>query len=440
MRLAEHLPGTGDCRAASSGRRRAVRYLLAAALFLVMASAASADIEWRYGGHIKFQSLYIGYPSNSIYRDVLGGDSLDNDVETRIRLDAKSGRWDFDLAYLFIGIYADTLQLSEKFPDSALPVDKVISDDRRWWDLTRSSGHGEKGALINRLDRLSVGYSSEHTVWRFGRQAISWGNGMFYAPMDIFNPFAPAAVDKEYKTGDDMLYGQYLFAGGSDIQGVAVVRRDPRTGEVASGQSSLAFKYHGFLGENEFDLLAAQHYDNPVFGVGGIKNLGGAIWRGDVTLTDTRSENVWSAVTSLSYSWIWGGRNVSGILEYYYNGFGQKAGAYSIEDLLQNPELLVRLDRGEIYTLARNYVAVSASIEMTPLLTVTPNFFVNLDDPSALAQLVVQYSWKQDFVVLGSLNVPIGPDGSEYGGIDAPTAGYYFSTGPGVFAQLAWYF
>ena len=33
---------------------------------------------------------------------------------------------------------------------------------------------------------------------------------MFNA-MDIFNPFDPAAVDTEYKVGDDMFYGQYLF-------------------------------------------------------------------------------------------------------------------------------------------------------------------------------------------------------------------------------------
>ena len=40
----------------------------------------------------------------------------------------------------------------------------------------------------------------------------------------------------------------------------------------------------------------------------------------------------------------------------------------------------------------------------------------------------------------GALNLPVGPDGSEYGGIEASADGLYFSTGPSVFAQLAWYF
>jgi hypothetical protein len=191
---------------------------------------------------------------------------------------------------------------------------------------------------------------------------------------------------------------------------------------------------------NEFDLLAAEHFGDQILGVGGIANIGGAIWRGDLTWTRTDLEKVFSAVTSLSYSWSWGGKNISGLLEYYYNGFGQKDGAYSTRDLLRNPDLLRRLDRGELFTLARHYIAASATIEMTPLLMLIPNFFINLEDPSALAQVVVQYDWKQNLLLLGALNIPIGPNGSEYGGIDAPLDGYYFSTGPSLFAQLAWYF
>jgi len=285
-----------------------------------------------------------------------------------------------------------------------------------------------------------VGYTTEHTAWRFGRQAISWGNGLVFTPMDVFNPFDPATVDKEYKSGDDMLYGQYLFNNGNDLQGVAIVRRNPLTGEVEQDQSSLAFKYHGFLGMNEYDLLAAEHYGDQILGLGGIVGIGGAVLRGDLTWTRTELDDIFSAVASLSYSWTWGGKNISGIFEYYYSGFGQKNGAYSGADILHNPDLLRRLERGELFTLARHYVAASATVEMTPLFMLIPNFFINLEDPSMLAQLVAQYDWKQNLQVLVALNFPIGPDGSEYGGIEAPVEGLYFSTGPSLFAQLAWYF
>lgn len=418
----------------------AIRGLITALCLAVTALPAAADTDWSFGGHIKYQFIYMDYPQNSIFSDVLGSSAVDNSLETRLKFSARRDHWDFDAHYQFIAIHADTLQLAERLPASTLPINKVISDDRRWWDLTYSFGDDDKTAFIHRLDRLSVAYTTDHTVWKFGRQAISWGNGMIFSPMDVFNPFDPAAVDKEYKTGDDMLYGQYLFNNGNDLQGVAVVRRNPRTGDVESDQSSLAFKYHGFLGMNEFDLLAAEHFGDQLLGVGGIANIGGAVWRGDLTWTKTDTEKVFSAATSLSYSWNWGGKNISGLLEYYYNGFGQKDGAYSASDLLQNPDLLRRIERGELFTLARHYIAASATVEMTPLFMLIPNFFVNLEDPSALAQVVVQYDWKQNLVVLGALNFPIGADGTEYGGIEAPVDGLYFSTGPSLFAQLAWYF
>ena len=418
----------------------AIRGLITALCLAVTALPAAADTDWSFGGHLKYQFIYMDYPQNSIFSDVLGSSAVDNNLETRLKFSARRDRWDFDAHYQFIAIHADTLQLAESLPGSTLPINSVISDDRRWWDLTYSFGDDDKTAFIHRLDRLSVAYTTDHTVWKFGRQAISWGNGMIFTPMDVFNPFDPAAVDKEYKTGDDMLYGQYLFNSGNDLQGVAVVRRNPHTGDVESDQSSLAFKYHGFLGMNEFDLLAAEHFGDQLLGVGGIANIRGAIWRGDLTWTKTDLENVFSAATSLSYSWNWGGKNISGLLEYYYNGFGQKDGAYSASDLLQNPDLLRRIERGELFTLARHYIAASATVEMTPLFMLIPSLFVNLEDPSALAQVVVQYDWKQNLVVLGALNIPIGSDGSEYGGIETPVDGLYFSTGPSLFAQLAWYF
>jgi len=414
--------------------------LTAQTLFAQSATDTRAATDWNFGGHAKYQFIYQDYPANSVFNELLGSRAIDNNLEIRLKFSAGRERWDFKADYQFITLHGDTLQLAAQLPGAPLPVNNVINDDRRWWDLTYSFGDDDKTAMIHRLDRLNVGFTTEHTAWRFGRQAISWGNGLVFTPMDVFNPFDPAAVDKEYKTGDDMLYGQYLFNSGNDLQGVAIVRRDPLTGDVEKDQSSLAFKYHGFLGMNEFDLLAAEHFGDQILGLGTIVVIGGAVWRGDVTWTHTDLDSVLSLTTSLSYSWNWGGKNISGLLEYYHNGFGQKNGAYSFGELAQNPDLLNRIERGELFTLAQNYLAASATIEISPLFMLIPNFFINLEDPSALAQFVAQYDWKQDLLLLAALNFPVGSDGSEYGGIEAPVDGLYFSSGPSIFAQLAWYF
>ena len=405
---------------------------------LLWPSPATAT-DWTASGHLKAQLTGQGFPDGSVFREFAGSSAQDQALEARLEFAFESGSWDFNAHYQFIALHGDSLELARALPGSALPLDRVIDDDRRWWDLTYSFGDG-RTAIVQRLDRLSVGATTERTAWRFGRQAISWGNGLLFNPADVFNPFDPSAVDKEYKTGDDMLYGQWLFANGSDLQGVAVVRRDPATGAVEQDQSSLAFKYHGFLGADEFDLLAASHYGDTLLGLGGSLGAGGAVWRGDLTWTDTESGGVFAAVTGLSYSWVWGGHNFSGMLEYYFNGYGQHAGDYALDELAANPDLLARLQRGELFNIGRHYLGASATIEVSPLLLLTPNLFLNLGDPSALAQLVLQWDLAQEMRLLGALNLPLGPDGSEYGGIEAPVEGQYFSTGPSLFAQVAWYF
>ena len=154
----------------------------------------------------------------------------------------------------------------------------------------------------------------------------------------------------------------------------------------------------------------------------------------------TETDSVASAVTSLSYSWVSWGHNVSGILEYFYNGFGIDDGDYSPAVLAANPALVERILRGELFTLGRHYIAASAMIEMTPLWLLTPNIFLNASDGSLLAQLVSSYDLKQDVQLLAALGLPAGADGTEYGGIDSGIPGKPLSFGASLFVQLAMYF
>jgi hypothetical protein len=124
--------------------------------------------------------------------------------------------------------------------------------------------------------------------------------------MDILNPFDPAAVDREYKTGDDMLYAQYLGDEGDDLQAVTVLRRDLATGSLAARACSFAFKYHALAGRVEVDVLAARHFGDHLIGLGGNRSIGGAVWRGDLVVALTERRTVVTGVTSLSYSWTWG--------------------------------------------------------------------------------------------------------------------------------------
>ena len=81
--------------------------------------------------------------------------------------------------------------------------------------------------------------------------------------------------------------------------------------------------------------------------------IGGAVWSADLVVTDTDRDTCAQLVTNLSYSWIWGGKNVSGVVEYFFNGFGQPDGQYDPDRLAQNPELIRRLDARTVDALTR---------------------------------------------------------------------------------------
>ncbi|RLA26308.1 MAG: hypothetical protein DRQ63_08540 [Gammaproteobacteria bacterium] len=410
-----------------------------AGIFPVLSLADDADYE--LGGHVKTRLLADAFPDDSVFNQLTGDTAVDLENAMRLNFSAVMGEWSFDTAYQLFAGYGDRIEYTRSLPaDSDFFQNRLPNDARRLLNLTSVIEDDGKFAALHRLDRLWVGYTNDKTVVRLGRQAITWGNGLIFSPMDIVNPFDPTAIDTEYKSGDDMLYGQYLRDNGDDIQAAFVFRRDIVSGDPDADEGTAAVKYHGIVGDSEYDLLVARNYAETTLGIGGNRSIGGAVLRGDLVVADSSSGSKVQLVANLSHSWMWGGKNVSGVVEYYFTEYGLEDGNYELANLLQNTELLKRLARGESFTLGRHYIAGGVSIELTPLWVLTPNMFTNLEDGSALLQIVSRNNLSQNVEFLGALNVPLGPSGSEFGGIGSEMAGLYFSTDLSLFAQVAWYF
>ena len=395
--------------------------------------------NFTHKGHIKAQSLLTNYPSDSLFQDFSDDPSSDQNAGFRLNLSLKKPKWTWQADYQFLVKHGDSVALAQQSPDISFTTRSINDDDFRLMDLTDVSSQRGQTIMANRLDRLHVTYSAEQAVVRIGRQAVSWGNGLVYNPMDFFNPFDPASIDKEYKTGDDMLYSQYLFDNGNDLQAVWVGRRD-EDGDNNNQVSSTAAKYHVFLENYEFDFLAAEHFDNKTIGIGGVTNVGGSIWRSDIVSTEINHGWRTSAILNVSYSWLSWGKNMSGHVELYRNGFGIDDGDYSPGNLAENPELLSRIRRGELFTLGRHNLAASATLELTPLWLLTSTLFTNLDDDSQVIQFVSQHDLQQNLQLLVAVNLPQGNEGSEFGGIDSGLADKPLSIDESLFVQLAYYF
>jgi hypothetical protein len=366
-------------------------------MLLLGAAAAAEEGGVDLVGHTKFRLVGQGFDESSLFHDFAGSSSLDAAAELRLDLSFAREGWALQADYQLVAAHSE-------FLPAGLPT-----DEQRLFDLTHILHDGDEEAALHRLDRFWAGYTGTRTVVRIGRQALSWGNGLFFTPMDLVNPFDPTVIDTEYKTGDDMLYAQYLRDNGDDLQAAVVFRRDPVTGDTEQDAGTAALKYHGFAGETEYDLLLAEDRGDTVIGVGGVRSVGGAVVRADLVVTDAPGETITEFVANLSYSWVWAEKNVSASAEYYYDD-------------------------------ENSYVAGSLMIEMSALWLLTPTVIANADDPSALVQLVTQYSLSDNMSFLGSLNIPVGPEGTEYGGPESGLPGRFLSFEYGVFAQLAWYF
>jgi hypothetical protein len=163
-----------------------------------LANEGAVDVT----GHTKARFVGTSFPSDSVLRDLAGSNSLDLEGDLRLNLVASRGRWSFDAAYQLVGFHGDRVEYTRELPPGTeLFFPRFPDDVRRAVDLTKVVHDSGKGAVLHRLDRLWAGYATEKAVIRLGRQAISWGNGLFYAPMDLVNPFDPATIDTEYKAG-----------------------------------------------------------------------------------------------------------------------------------------------------------------------------------------------------------------------------------------------
>jgi hypothetical protein len=126
-----------------------------------------------------------------------------------------------------------------------------------------------------------------------------------------------------------------------------------------------------------------------------------------------------------------------GYAEYFRNGLGS---ADEAGYLTPDPALTARIERGELFTLGRDYAALGVQVELHPLVNVFASYLQNLRDASRYLQLRATWDWRQNVQFMGGFNLPAGERGSEYGGIPVPATGAYLAPGRAAYLRGAWYF
>ena len=370
-----------------------------------IAAGHEARAESELSARFKWFSSAAALPAADIQRRENGSPAYDHNADLRVLLRGETGSLRFIGDYSLTWVAGD----SSAFGDSAHLDERPTEDSRRFMNLTHTIDEGSRHLFVHRFDRLAAEYRDERLAITVGRQAVSWGSGHVFQPMDLFNPFAPTAVDRDYKPGDDIVLVERAFAH-STLQLLHVARRE--AGGDA-GNHSYAAMWHGFLGASEVEVMAARHYRDDLLGVTLKVPLGPTILRADVVgsrLDQDGSQRV-SGIVNIDSAFLLLQRTGVLFAEYFRNGFGVD----TLTAELPAP-LMDRLARGELFNAMRDYLALGANYQWHPLWSQSLVWIGNLNDGSSLLQTSLTYDPSDSSRVQAGLVAAMGDAGEEFGG------------------------
>ena len=295
-------------------------------------------------------------------------------------------------------------QLATDITSTFLPLDHDFTDSARV-DLNGS------------LDRLNFQLDFESIRVVAGRQAVTWGVTYFWPVLDLFAPFSPRRVDRDYKPGIDAIRAIIPWGDYSELEVIGGVlgpslKRDGTLGALA----------RIYLGPVDVGLMGGRFHRDTVAGGFFTGDVSGIGVRGEVNWTQSGDEadrlrdrrTFWRAAVGVDRQLA---PTVSFTLEVSFNGYGtSEASGYLA---LAGADRIVR---GEVNALGRWYAGVSAAWQFHPLGTLSNGLLVNWQDPSVL--WIPTWSWSTGNnsvlllgaqVGLGKKLLPQGVPRSEYG-------------------------
>jgi hypothetical protein len=280
----------------------------------------------------------------------------------------------------------------------ALPVtDKgsIYRTTRLAWELEETDDF----LWVHELDRLAATFSVSKLDLIFGRQAITWGTGRFWQPTDLFSPFAPLQVDREFKAGNDA--ARLLLALG-DLTQAELVWAFGR--EADPDRSAGMGKLKTLVKDYDVSVLGGWVQTDAVGGGDFAGDLGGTGigLHGEVLFNHVRDRSDYlDLLIGLDYRFPGKGPYLLG--EYYYYGVGAANPEGLNQVLLDNRPL----SRGTLL-LGRHNLGLGAGYEVFPILTAMFNVLVNLTDPSAILNPVLEYSVADNAVATAGCTIPLG--------------------------------
>ncbi|MCJ8345646.1 hypothetical protein MJH12_08900 [bacterium] len=234
--------------------------------------------------------------------------------------------------------------------------------------------------FTSKIDRLQFNFSHKDLDFVFGRQALSFGTSHFISVMDVINPFPPGTIDSSFKPGIDALRIQKALGDTGELEFIFAPNEYQKDNAyfIRTRQLVNQIDYEFLMGRFRSHNMVALGFE------GEIKEQ--SIW-GEIALIrydDNLLDSISKQSNQLSYNigldfHPKDGENIS------ISWFHQNSGAKDANDYLRvltNPSFREQF----AYLKGRDYINLSYTNKLKPLVDASVAFIYNVDDQSVFVQ------------------------------------------------------
>ncbi len=269
------------------------------------------------------------------------------------------------------------------------------------------------------VDRALVALHYDRADVTIGRQAIGLGRGVLFSAIDVFSPFSPLEIDREWRRGVDAIRADVQLTDTSSLGLVGAFGESwddsALLGRVRGRTSSGLFDGEVVFGKRAEDTMYAGSFSAA---------LGEAEVHGELALFDTPEEFVdgalfggddlvAKAVLGASYTFNVG-NGLTVWAEYHFSGFGSDDMAQA-QQRLQNPDYVERFLRGDTQIIGQHATAIQANYLVNNLWSLNLVWIASPDDGSGVLTPSVNLTLSDNVTIVASLYVPYGDDLNETG-------------------------
>lgn len=265
------------------------------------------------------------------------------------------------------------------------------------------------------LDRAYVAVHSPHGDYTVGRQAIGLGRGVLFGAVDIFAPFSPLEVDREWRRGIDAVHAEY------DLSEACSIGLIGAFGDTSADSAYLA-RIRGYRGDYDAELVFGRRCRDYLYGMTVSAVVADAELHCEVAAFDTPGTEalegglfgsdryVGKIVVGGSYTFDLGsdvGGGLYTLLEYHFSGFGTQR-IEQVAQRLLDPAYRTRYLRGDSQITGQEAVALQMSLGIDPERTAGLLIMSSPNDGSGIVSPSLSWNYTDNVTLVATVYFPFG--------------------------------